>query len=104
MNNQICNPKTEVEKGHTLNDKDYLEGVLTICKDIEKNLTVAMTEASHEKYYEKIFEMFKNISQLQREIYELYFKKGWFIIEPIEKTKLTEKYNLLSQELQDLEE
>ena len=48
--------------------------------------------------------MFKNISQLQREIYELYFKKGWFIIEPIERTKLKEKNNLLSQELQDLEE
>ena len=38
MNNKICNPKTEVEKGTTLNDKDYLEGVLTICKDLEKNL------------------------------------------------------------------
>ena len=33
MNNKICNPKTEVEKGTTLNDKDYLEGVLTICKE-----------------------------------------------------------------------
>ena len=53
MNNKICNPKTEVEKGTTLNDKDYLEGVLTICKDLEKNLTVAMTEASHEEYYVK---------------------------------------------------
>lgn len=103
MNNKICNPKTEVEKGTTLNDKDYLEGVLTICKDLEKNLTVAMTEASHEEYYEKVLEMFEEIASLQREIYELYFRKGWFIIEPVQKEMLTEKYDMLAQELNDLE-
>ena len=104
MNNtEICNPKTEVEKGLTLNDKDYLEGVLTVCKDLEKNLVVAMTEASHEQYYEQIHEMFENIASLQREVYELYFKKGWFVIEKEDESKLTKKYNMLQQELTDLQ-
>ncbi|MBR4618835.1 MAG: spore coat protein [Bacilli bacterium] len=104
MNNtEICNPKTEVEKGLTLNDKDYLEGVLTVCKDLEKNLVIAMTEASHEEYYEKIHEMFESIAALQREIYELYFRKGWFIIEKEDESKLTKKYNMLQQELTDLQ-
>ena len=64
MNNtEISNPKTEVEKGLTLNDKDYIESILTVCKDLEKNLVVAMTEASHEAYYEKIHEMFEDIAE-----------------------------------------
>ena len=103
MNNtEISNPKTEVEKGLTLNDKDYLEGVLTVCKDLEKNLVVAMTEASHEEYYEKIHDMFEDIAELQRDTYELYFRKGWFIIEKEDESKLTKKYNMLEQELNDL--
>ncbi len=102
-NNEISNPKTEVEKGLTLNDKDYLESILTVCKDLEKNLVIAMTEASHEEYYEKIHEMFENISELQRDAYELYFRKGWFVIEKEDEEKLTRKYNMLQQELNDLE-
>ena len=29
--NKICNPKTEVPKGLELNDKDYVESILTVC-------------------------------------------------------------------------
>lgn len=105
MNNQvICNPKTEVKKGLVLTDKDYIEGLLTICKDLEKNLTVALTEASHEELYDEIFEMFKDISLLQRETYELWFRKGWFEIEPESKEKINKKYDKLNQEYIDLEE
>ena len=101
-NNEISNPKTEVEKGLVLTDKDYLESVLTVCKDLEKNLVIAMIEASHEEYYEKIHEMFESIAELQRDAYELYFRKGWFVIEKEGNEKLTKKYNMLQQELTDL--
>ena len=101
-NNEISNPKTEVEKGLVLTDKDYLESVLTVCKDLEKNLVIAMIEASHEEYYEKIHEMFESIAELQRDAYELYFRKGWFVIEKEDNEKLTKKYNMLQQELTDL--
>lgn len=104
MNNtEICNPKTEVAKGIELTDKDYIEGVLTVCKDLEKNLTVALTEASHENLYEKIFEMFTDIADLQRETYELWFRKGWFVVEAETQDKITKKYNKLEQEFIDLE-
>lgn len=104
MNNQqICNPKTEVPKGIYLNDKDYIEGMLTVCKDMEKNLTVALTEASNEKLYHTIFDMFTDIANLQRETYELWFKKGWFILEKAQKEKIDEKFNKLEQEIMDLD-
>lgn len=101
---EICNTKTEVAKGLVLTDKDYIEGILTVCKDLEKNLTVALTEASHEKLYQTIFEMFTDVAELQRETYELWFKKGWFIVEAEPQDKITKKLNKLEQELTDLDD
>ena len=101
--NKICNPKTEVPKGLELNDKDYVESILTVCKDLEKNLVIAMSEASHESLYETIYEMFNEIANLQREIYELWFRKGWFTLEKVENQKIINKYNTLNQEVVDLE-
>ncbi len=106
MNNnvqQISNPKTEVPKGLGLNDKDYIEGVLTVCKDIEKNLAIAMTEASNEDLYNEIYDMFDDLAVLQREVYELWFRKGWFIVEAEDQQKIMKKYNTLNQEFIDLE-
>ena len=100
--NQISNPKTEVPKGLALNDKDYIESIITVTKDIEKNLVVAMTEASHEALYEAIYEMFTDIADLQREAYELWFKKGWFVIEKEDQQKISNKFNTLNQEFMDL--
>ena len=100
--NKICNPKTEVPKGLELNDKDYVESILTVCKDLEKNLVIAMSEASHESLYETIYEMFNEIANLQREIYELWFRKGWFTLEKVENQKIINKYNTLNQEVVDL--
>ncbi len=76
MNNQISNPKVEVEKGIDLNDKDYITCVLTSLKELEKNYAIALTEASNEELFQKYFNIFENISRLQREVYEVMFKKG----------------------------
>ena len=76
---------------------------LTVCKDLEKNLVIAMSEASHESLYETIYEMFNEIANLQREIYELWFRKGWFTLEKVENQKIINKYNTLNQEVVDLE-
>ena len=36
MNNKILNPKTEVSKGINLNDKDYINELLSCLKEMEK--------------------------------------------------------------------
>ena len=51
MNNKISNTKTEVPKGIKLNDKDYTNELLSCLKEIEKNITIAKTEASNEILY-----------------------------------------------------
>lgn len=101
-NNKICNPKTVVPTGTKQNDKDYLNSILSLLKDMEKNYTLALTEVSNEYLFAKYEEMFNNIKTLQREVFELAFKKGWYTLEKAESTKVNEKYNTLNQEFNDL--
>lgn len=101
-NNKICNPKTEVPTGTKLNDKDYLNSVLSMLKDMEKNYTMVLTEASNENLFSKYENMFNDIKNLQRDVYELAFRKGWYTLEKAENTKISEKYNTLNQEFTDL--
>ena len=102
-NNKIANPKTETPTGISMNDKDYITSVLTCLKEMTKNYTIAMTEASNEKLHNSFHSTFEELMKLQREAYELMFQNGWYALEKAETQKINEKYQTLSQEYQDLE-
>lgn len=102
-NNKITNPKTTTPTGISMNDKDYLNCLLSCLKELSKNYAMAMTEASNESLYQSYKSTFENLSTLEREVYELMFQNGWYCLEKAETTKITEKYQTLSQEYQDLE-
>lgn len=101
-NNQIANPKIEVEKGMKLNDKDYLNCLLSTLKEMTKSYALAMTEASNRSLYNIYKQSFEEITLLQREVFDVMFRKGWYILEKCEVTKINDKFNTLSQEYQDL--
>jgi len=101
-NNMISNPKTEVPSGKSLNDKDYMNCLLSSLKEMVKNYAVALTEASNENLYNSYKSMFDNYSKLQREVYELMFRNGWYSLEKAEKQKISNKLQMLNQEILDL--
>lgn len=98
MNSKICNVKVEVPEGISLNNKDYLSSLLSTLKEMEKNYVVAMTEASSEKLYQLYREVFLKIASMQREVYELMFRKGWYCLEKLDGTKIADKYQMLDKE------
>ena len=102
MNNSISNPKTEVSKGTSINDKDYMNSLLGTLKEMVKNYAVTLTEASNENLYNEFKAMFDEYSNLQRELYETMFRKGWYTLEKSEQQKLDNKYQTLNQEFMDL--
>lgn len=102
-NNKIANPKIETPTGINMNDKDYITCLLTALKEMTKNYATAMTEASNEYLYNSYFSIFKELSKLQRETYELMFQNGWYSLEKAETQKINEKFQTLSQEYQDLQ-
>ena len=101
-NNKVCNPKVEVPSGMTLNDKDYISSLLSTLKGLVKNYAVSLTEASCEELYSEYREMFDTYSSLQREVYELMFNKGWYVLEKADINKISNKYQTLNQEFMDL--
>ena len=101
--NMISNSKTQVPTGKTLNDKDYANCLLSSLKEIVKNYSVALTEASNENLYNNYKEMFDSCSKLQREVYELMFRKGWYTLEKAENQKISNKIQMLKQEINDLD-
>lgn len=103
MNNKICNPKQEVPSSKDLNDKDYLTAILNLEKMMIKNYAVSLTEASNSSLYNDYYDMFNEISNIQREGYNLMFKKGWYELEEAKDNKIEEKLNTFEQEFKELE-
>ena len=103
MNNKIANPKVEVPTGMILNDKDYLESLLSCLKEMEKNYGIAMTEASNETLYDQLENIFLKLAKMQRTVYELMFKNGWYTLEKAESMKIDQKAQTLGVEFSDLE-
>lgn len=103
MNNKICNTKIEVPTGITLNDKDYINCLLSNLKEMEKGYLCAMIEASNEELYEVYKNTLISLSDMQRAVYEMMFRKGWYVLEAEDNAKINEKYNTLSTEYSDLE-
>ena len=101
-NNKISNPKVEVSQGMALNEKDYITCLLTTLKDMVKNYVIAMTEASNTSLYDSYREAFTNLMNLQREVYLVMFRKGWYQLEDSEKQKVSTKFQTLLQEYQSL--
>lgn len=104
MNNKISNTKTEVPEQREMNDKDYITAMLEIEKAIVKNLSVSLTEASNSDLYNDFYDMFDAVSNMQRQIYELMFKKGWYCLEIAEQNKISEKLNKLTKEIKQIEQ
>ena len=77
--------------------------LLSTLKEMTKNYAIALTEASNENLYKELKKLFDSTISLQRETYELMFKKGWYSIEEAESKKIDTKYNMLNQEFIDLE-
>lgn len=104
MNNkEIKNPKVEVASGVALNDKDYIGSLLSCLKEMVKNYAVSLTEASNEELYNEYRGMFLEYSSLQREVYELMFRKGWYVLEEAGSEKVNKKYQTLNEEFTGLE-
>ena len=98
----INNEKVQVPSGIKLNDKDYLTILLTLIKDMEKNMAISLTECSNENLYKEYKVMFDEYANFQRKAYELMYKFGWYKLELASKTKVTTLLKTLETELSNL--
>lgn len=101
-NNEIKNEFVAVPDGKSLNDRDYLNSILSTLKEMEKNYSIAMSEASNEFLYQEYKRDFDMYILLQRKVFELMFKNGWYVLECADANKISKKYLTLSNEFNSL--
>ena len=81
-----------------------MNSLLSTLKEMVKNYAIALTEASNENLCNQYKEMFDTYLDLQREVFEIMFRKGWYSLEKAEANKINNKYQMLKEELTNLSE
>ena len=103
MAQKIENQKVEVPSSIEVNDRDILNTLLEIEKNMSVNMTVFLNEASNEVLYNEIFDMFESVKIKQRDLFELLFRKGWYSLEEAQEDKITSSYNKHSNCIKELQ-
>ena len=102
MNNKISNPMVEVPSGIFLNDKDYMNIMLSMEKCMVKNYAVSLTESSNEFLHDNYLNMFDEVDDLQRRIFNAMFARGWYSLDVASSSLVSEKLEMLEKEQNSL--
>lgn len=102
MNNKVSNPQVETPKSTEMNDRDYLNTLLEIEKNMSNNLSIALNEASCDKLFNEEFLLFTETKGMARDLYDMMFECGWYSLECPEKIKIDECLKELEPNLNQL--
>lgn len=89
---KVQNPKTQVPKTPQMNERDFLNDLLTTEKYMTTSYSMALHEASHQGLYNDMMNIFTETQNCQRGLYNLMFKKGWYAVEAADQQKLQQTY------------
>lgn len=93
MNNKVSNPQVEIPKSTQMNDRDFLNNLLEIEKNMSDNLSIALNEASCDKLFNAEFILFTETKGMARDLYNMLFECGWYCLEKAEANKIHEVLN-----------
>ncbi|MGG5252098.1 spore coat protein [Neobacillus sp. SM06] len=89
---KIQNPETQVPKTPQMNERDFINDLLTTEKYMTTSYTMALHEASHKGLYDDLMTIFTETQNSQRDLYNLMFQKGWYAVEAADQQKLQQSY------------
>lgn len=88
MNNTLANQEQPTPKNKEMNDIDYLNDMLSTEKRLITNYAIAQIEASNDFLYQEIANINQETNIMQRNLFNLLFKKGWYKLEKAEEQKI----------------
>lgn len=94
--NKVQNPESPIEKTPEMNDRDFVNDMLATEKYISNSFSVALHEMSNQVLFEDIFSISKENQEMQRELYNLMFEKGWYSLEKAQPDSLSQSYQQFS--------
>ncbi len=102
MNNKVSNKEVNILKTSEMNDRDYLNTLLEINKNMSNNLSIALNEASCDKLFDFEFLLFTETKKMVRDLYNMIFDSGWYSLEKVEIIKINETLTELESNLNQL--
>ena len=94
--NKVQNPETPITKTPEMNDRDFLNDMLATEKYFCNSFSVALHEMSNQALFQDIFSVSKENQEMQRELYNLMFEKGWYSLEKAQPDSLSQSYQQFS--------
>ncbi|GAA5417127.1 hypothetical protein Pryu01_02188 [Paraliobacillus ryukyuensis] len=89
MNQQkVQNPETQVPKTPEMNDRDFLNDMLATEKYMTQSYSIALNEASNQTFYQDLSAIFNETQNMQRTLYNLMFKNGWYSIDKADQNQI----------------
>ncbi len=76
--------------------------LLELEKNMVKNYSTAITEASSNSLTEEIIKLFNDSNNAQRKIFNLASSKGWYSLEAAPQDKIVQEQQKLSQKLTNI--
>ena len=89
---KVQNPETQIPKTPQMNDRDFINDMLSTEKYMTDSYCTFLNEASHQHLYNEVLRMFTETKNCQRELFNLMFKKGWYALEQADQQKLQQSY------------
>jgi len=104
MNNnqqqKITNPETQIQKGPQMNERDFVNDLLSTEKYLSMSYSTTLNEASHQALYQDLLTISNETHQSQRDLYNLMFKNGWYALEAADTQKLQQSHQQFSGYIQ----
>jgi spore coat protein CotF len=93
QNQQMGQPQTGSPQiqGPQMSDRDYINDILSTEKYLTSSYNTAVNEASIQELYQLQMKHLDATHQAARELYTIMQQKGWYVIEPAESQKITQK-------------
>ena len=91
-NQKIQNPSTPVQKTPQMNERDFINDILTTQKYFTNSYSVAINEMSHQSLFQDISNIANETQLMQRELYNMMFQKGWYGLEQAPIAGLNQSY------------
>ena len=83
-------------------DQDNIMILLELEKNMVKNYSVAITEASNSELMNEFSKLFEDSKQAQRQIYNYALSKGWYQIEQAPQDKINQEKQKLQPKLANM--
>lgn len=83
-------------------EQDNIMILLELEKNMVKNYSVAITEASNDELCNEISTLFEDAKQAQRQLYNYSLSKGWYQIEQAQQDKISQEQQKLQPKLANI--